>query len=243
MRSLPNFTPGNPPMTDHRQTVVLDPPGSPAASVIWLHGLGADGNDFVPIVHQLGLRERGVRFVLPHAPVCPVTINGGMAMRSWYDILSPEFGTREDAAGIQQSAAALTTLIEQEQAHGIAADRIVLAGFSQGGAVVLHTALRRCQPLAGVIALSTYLPLVDTLDTELSPRAAGLPVFMAHGRFDPLIPAALAGAGRDWLKARGVPVEWHDYPVEHGVDPDEVDDLRGWLERTLQLDPVAVSEP
>ena len=223
-------------MTDHSQTVVLDPPGKATASVIWLHGLGADGNDFVPIVQELGLLERGLRFVLPHAPVVPVTINGGMAMHSWYDIRSPEFGTQEDAAGIERSAAVVCALLDQEQARGIPSQRLILAGFSQGGAVALHAALRRDQRLGGVIALSTYLPLAGTLDSELSPQAAGLPVFMAHGRFDPLIPPALAAAGRDRLMAAGLAVEWHDYPVEHGVDPDEVRDIAAWLERILELD-------
>jgi phospholipase/carboxylesterase len=200
----------------------------PSLAVIWLHGLGADGHDFEPIVPELGLRIP-VRFVFPHAPVRPVTINGGMAMRAWYDILGFDRQAAEDAAGIRASAAAVTKLIDRELARGMASDRIVLAGFSQGGAVALQTALREPRPLAGVLALSTYLPLRATLAAERSAANSGLPIFMAHGTADPVLPLALAESSRRTLEALGYEVEWHAYPMPHSVCVEEISAIGAWL--------------
>jgi phospholipase/carboxylesterase len=200
----------------------------PSLAVIWLHGLGADGHDFEPIVPELGLRIP-VRFVFPHAPVRPVTINGGMAMRAWYDILGFDRQAAEDAGGIRASAAAVTALIDRELARGMASDRIVLAGFSQGGAIALHTALREPRPLAGVLALSTYLPLAATLAAERSAANSGLPIFMAHGTADTVLPLTLAESARRTLGALGYEVEWHAYPMPHSVCMEEVSAIGAWL--------------
>ena len=200
----------------------------PTLSVLWLHGLGADGHDFEPIVPELSLRIP-VRFVFPHAPVRPVTINGGMAMRAWYDILGFDRHAREDAAGIRASAAAVTGLIDRELERGMPSERIVLAGFSQGGAIALHTALREPRPLAGVLALSTYLPLAASLNAERSSANAGLPIFMAHGTADNVLPLSLAETSRDALRALGYSVEWHAYPMAHSVCMEEVRAIAAWL--------------
>jgi phospholipase/carboxylesterase len=200
----------------------------PDLAVIWLHGLGADGHDFEPIVPELGLRIP-VRFIFPHAPVRPVTINGGMAMRAWYDILGFDRQAREDADGIRASAAAVTALIDRELARGLRSDRIVLAGFSQGGAIALQTALREPRPLAGVLALSTYLPLAATLAAERSAANARLPIFMAHGTADTVLPLALAESSRRTLGALGYEVEWHAYPMAHSVCLEEVSAIGAWL--------------
>jgi phospholipase/carboxylesterase len=201
---------------------------SPRLAVLWLHGLGADGNDFEPIVPELKLRVP-VRFVFPHAPVRPVTINGGMRMRAWYDILGFDRRAKEDAAGIRASAAALTELVDREVERGMPSDRIVLAGFSQGGAIALHTALREPRPLAGVLALSTYLPLSSTLATERSAANAGIPLFMAHGTDDPVLPLSLAESSRRALEALGYAVDWHAYPMAHSVCMEEVGAIGAWL--------------
>ncbi|SRR5690606_14020926 len=195
-----------------------------ALTVVLLHGLGADGHDFVPIVPELRL-PFGVRFVFPHAPVRPVTINGGLAMRAWYDIYGFGPGSPEDAAGLEKSAAHVRALLDREIARGQPEERIVLAGFSQGGAVALHTALRSARGVAGVIALSTYLPLAR----EAPPARPGLPVFMAHGTADPIIPLMLAEASRDLLAARGCTVRWRSYAMAHSVCPEEVRDIADWL--------------
>ena len=200
----------------------------PRLAVLWLHGLGADGHDFEPIVPELGLSVP-VRFVFPHAPVRPVTINGGMAMRAWYDILGFDRRAREDAAGIRASAAAVTELVDREIERGMSSDRIVLAGFSQGGAVALHTALREPRPLAGVLALSTYLPLAATLASERSAANARLPLFMAHGTDDGVLPLQLAETSRAALEALGYAVEWHAYPMAHSVCLEEVGAIGAWL--------------
>ena len=184
----------------------------PQLAVIWLHGLGADGHDFEPIVPELPL-PLPVRFVFPHAPVRPVTVNGGMAMRAWYDILGWGSHVRQDAVGIRASAAAVTRLIDREIERGVPAERVVLAGFSQGGAIALHTALRESRRLAGVLALSTYLPLADTLAAERSSVSTGLPIFMAHGTDDPILPLAMAESSRRALQAAGYAVEWQVYPM------------------------------
>jgi phospholipase/carboxylesterase len=196
--------------------------------VIWLHGLGADGHDFEPIVPELRLAF-AARFVFPHAPVRPVTINGGMEMRAWYDILGFDRHAAEDAPGIRASAAALTELIDNEIERGMPADRIVLAGFSQGGAIALHTALREPRKLGGVMALSTYLPLATTLAAERSAASSGLPIFIAHGSADNVLPLALGESSRRALEAAGYRVEWHAYPMAHSVCLEEILAIGAWL--------------
>jgi phospholipase/carboxylesterase len=206
---------------------------APQLAVIWLHGLGADGHDFEPIVPELGLRIP-VRFVFPHAPVRPVTVNGGMPMRAWYDILGWGHHVREDAAGMGASAAAVTRLIDREVERGIAADHVVLAGFSQGGAIALHTALREPRPLAGVLALSTYLPLADTLEAERSVANSGVPIFMAHGTDDGVLPLSLAETSRRRLEGLGYGVDWHVYPMAHSVSMEEIRAIGAWLTARAQ---------
>ncbi len=204
--------------------------GNPAGAVIWLHGLGADGHDFEPIVPELGLGpDLPLRFVFPHAPVRPVTLNGGMPMRAWYDIVSLERGGPVDREGIVASTALVEALIERERERGIGTDRIVVAGFSQGGAIALNTALAHRERLAGLVALSTWLPVPDAL-AEDSPRRSDLPVFLAHGRFDPVVPIALGEASRAAIEAAGYAVEWREYPMAHGVCPEEVTHIGAWLE-------------
>lgn len=200
----------------------------PEAAVIWLHGLGADGHDFEPIVPELEL-EKPVRFVFPHAPVRPVTINQGMRMRAWYDILQLGGGP-EDEAGLRASQKLTEELI---RAQGLPANRIVLAGFSQGGAIVLLAGLRYAERLAGVMALSTYLPLASTLAAERSAENRQTPIFMAHGRYDDLIPMQRAQTSRDYLQKLGYAVEWHDYPMPHSVCAPEIADISGFLARVL----------
>jgi phospholipase/carboxylesterase len=201
---------------------------APRLAVVWLHGLGADGHDFEPIVPELNLRVP-IRFVFPHAPVRPVTINGGMQMRAWYDILGFDRRAKEDAPGIHASAAAVTELIDREIERGLSSDRIVLAGFSQGGAIALHTALRSPTPLAGVLALSTYLPLAATLAGERSAANAAIPLFMAHGTDDPVLPFGLAETSRRALEALGYEVDWHAYRMAHSVCMEEVRAIGAWL--------------
>jgi len=201
---------------------------SPELSLLWLHGLGADGHDFEPIVPELGLTFP-VRFVFPHAPVRAVTINGGMAMRAWYDILGFDRRAKEDAVGIRASAAAVAELIDREIERGMASERIVLAGFSQGGAIALHTALREPRPLAGVLALSTYLPLAASLASERSAANSGVPIFMAHGTGDTVLPLSLAETSRAALLALGYAVEWHAYPMAHSVSMEEISAIGAWL--------------
>jgi phospholipase/carboxylesterase len=200
----------------------------PEAAVIWLHGLGADGHDFEPIVPELAL-EKPVRFVFPHAPVRPVTINQGMRMRAWYDILQLGGGP-EDEAGLRASQKLTEELI---RAQGLPANRIVLAGFSQGGAIVLLAGLRYAERLAGVMALSTYLPLASTLVGERSNENRQTPIFMAHGRYDDLIPMERAQASRDYLQKLGYAVQWHDYPMPHSVCAPEIADISSFLARVL----------
>jgi len=204
---------------------------NPAASIIVLHGLGADGNDFVPIAQELDLSAAGpVRFVFPHAPTRPVTINGGYVMRAWYDILGVDFTRRgEDEAGLRASQAEVEALIARERARGIPAWRIVLAGFSQGCAMALLTGLRHGEKLAGIVGLSGYLPLAANTAAERSAANATTPVFLAHGRQDPVVPLAAGIASRDMLTALGHPVEWHDYPMPHSVCMEEITDLNRWL--------------
>jgi phospholipase/carboxylesterase len=203
-------------------------------SVILLHGLGADGHDFEAIVPELDLPDSlGVRFVFPHAPVRPVTVNGGHRMRAWYDIATLERGAWQDEAGIRESAQTATRLIGREVERGVSASRIVLAGFSQGGAIALFAGLRHPERLAGILALSTYLPLPTTLAAEAHPANAAVPVFMAHGTYDPVVPLALAEESRRVLADQGVSLEWHTYPMAHSVSPDEVAAIGGFLRRVL----------
>lgn len=214
--------------------VEINPPGTPAACLIWLHGLGADGHDFEPLIPQLGVVEAlGVRVVLPHAPVRPVTINAGMRMPAWYDIAAPDFRAREDAAGIHRSQRQLQALIEREIAAGIPSRQIVLAGFSQGGAVVLHTGLRYPEPLAGILALSSWLPLRDTLADEAAEANRSVPLMMMHGMQDTVVPVQLALASRHFLEQAGYAVGWHAWPMLHAVCAGEVVAIREWLWRVL----------
>ena len=208
----------------------------PVASVIVMHGLGADGNDFVPVVPELGLPpDLPVRFVFPHAPMRPVTINAGMVMRAWYDVFELG-GGREDEAGIRASQAIIEGLIAKEKARGVAAGRIVLAGFSQGGAMALQTGLRHPERLAGLLVLSAYLPLAGTLPAEASPAGREAPIFMGHGLHDDLIPVARARRSRDLLREQGYKVAWHEYPMPHSVCAEEIRDLATWLRGTLGAD-------
>jgi phospholipase/carboxylesterase len=211
--------------------VELETGAAPKAAVIWLHGLGADGHDFEPVVPELGL-AMPVRFVFPHAPVRPVTINAGMRMRAWYDIFQLGGGP-EDEAGVRASQRLLEDLMAREKDRGIAPARIVLAGFSQGGAVVLQTALRYPERLAGILALSTYLPLASTVASERGQANRDVPIFMAHGRFDDIIPLERAQASRKHLEALGYAVEWHEYPMPHSVCAPEIAAIAAFLARVL----------
>ena len=207
---------------------------NPEACVIWLHGLGADGNDFAAIVPELDLRGcPPIRFIFPHAPSMPVTINGGTVMPAWYDILGGDMQKREDGAGIRRSALAIDALIAREVERGIRTEHIVLAGFSQGCAMVLHTGLRHPSRLAGIMALSGYLPLAGELAGQASIANRGLPIYMAHGTADPMIPIARAETSRDGMRALGYPVQWHDYPMQHSVHPRELQDIGQFLRSVL----------
>ena len=215
-------------------TIEIETGKNPTASVIVLHGLGADGNDFVPVAEQLDLAAVGpVRFVFPHAPTMPVTVNGGYVMRAWYDILGTDIVRREDEAGLRKSQALVDALIAKERTRGVPAARIVLAGFSQGCAMTLMTGLRSAERLAGLVGLSGYLPLAGTLAAERAGANRDVPIFMAHGRVDPVIPIARALASRDALMALGHAVEWHEYPMGHSVCAEEVADLERWLRGRL----------
>jgi len=219
-------------MSDLPEAVEIETGPSPRASVIWMHGLGADGHDFEPIVPELGMPATpAARFVFPHAPVQPVTINGGARMRAWYDVTGDG---RQDAAGIRASQARVEALIARERSRGIAPGAIVLAGFSQGGAMALHTGLRHPERLAGILALSTYLPLPDTLAQEASKANRNLPIFMAHGTQDPVIPLSWAARSRDHLTSLGYAPDWHEYPMPHSVCAQEIADVSGWLRIVLR---------
>lgn len=221
-------------LQENDEAVLLAPQVAPTASVIWMHGLGADGRDFVPIVPQLELADTAaIRFVFPHAPRRPVTLNQGMSMRAWYDIRELSAGAAEDAAGILQSAARLDEFIERERALGIRADRIVLAGFSQGGAMALQVALRYRESLAGVLALSTYLPLRNRLAAEAGEANRAIPILMCHGLYDQLLTIQLGRLSRDALLALGFPVEWKEYEMRHEVCAEEIGDIARWLQRRL----------
>jgi len=212
------------------ERIEIEPRTEARCAVIWLHGLGADGHDFAPLVQQWGVAdELGARFVLPHAPVQAVTLNGGMRMRAWYDIYDLSFDSREDADGIERARGHLLTLIEQEQQRGIPSENILLAGFSQGGAVALHTALRYAKPLAGVLALSAYLPLHQRLANEKRADPDRLIIRMDHGLQDPVVPYTAARWSADYLQREGFQVNFHSYTMEHNLCPAQIDSLREWL--------------
>jgi phospholipase/carboxylesterase len=215
-------------------SIEIETAPAPTACVIWLHGLGADGNDFVPIIPELKLPPAlAMRFVFPHAPVRRVTINNGAAMRAWYDISSADLNNRADIAGVRQSQEEIEALIAREEGRGIVASRIVLAGFSQGGVIALHTALRHQELLAGVIALSTYLVLADRLGDEAADANRGLPIFMAHGVADPVVRFEWGDSSRRALVASGYRVDWHTYRMEHSVCLEEIQAIGAWLAQTL----------
>ncbi|MCF8168583.1 MAG: dienelactone hydrolase family protein [Rhodoferax sp.] len=221
-------------MTTLLARIELDSAPQPTATVIWLHGLGADGNDFAGIVTELDLSDcPPIRFVFPHAPSIPVTINGGYVMPAWYDILGANLVKRQDAAGIEKSARSIETLIAYEVARGTPHERIVLAGFSQGCAMALHTGLRLPHRLAGIVALSGYLPLADRFAAERHAANANTPIFMAHGTQDPVVVVDRGESSRDALVALGYQVQWHAYPMEHSVHPRELQDISEFLTRVL----------
>jgi phospholipase/carboxylesterase len=217
-------------VSDPLQHLELTTGAEPAGTVIWMHGLGADGWDFVPIVRELPLPEGlALRFVFPHAPERPVTINNGFVMRAWYDITQNDIARLPDERGIRESQRSVAELIARERSRGMASSRIVLAGFSQGGAIALHTGLRHAERLAGIVALSAYLPLEHSLAAEAAAANKATPIFMAHGTQDPIIPLALAEASRRALESRGYSVEWNAYPMPHSVCAEEVEALGAFL--------------
>jgi phospholipase/carboxylesterase len=224
-------------MPSQLESIELETNPNPTAAVIWMHGLGADGNDFVPIVNEIDLSGApGIRFIFPHAPTRPVTINNGHVMRAWYDIAfgDLEGKTRKaDEKGVRESQAQIGQLIARENSRGIAASKIVLAGFSQGGAIALHTGLRYPETLAGVMALSTYLPLAESFAQEATPANAKTPVFMAHGTHDPVVPYAMGNSSREQLQQAGYALVWHEYPMQHSVCLEEVADIGRWLTSVL----------
>ena len=216
------------------ETIQIETGPNPTASVIWLHGLGASGDDFVPIVRELDLAGmQDIRFVFPHAPTMPVTINNGYVMRAWYDIIGADLSRREDEKGLRASQAMVEQLIAQEKARGIPAERIVLAGFSQGCAMTIQTGLRHSEKLAGLLCLSGYVPLHTTIAEERHASNQATPIFMAHGRGDQVIPIIRAEQSRDLLRSLGYEVEWHEYMMPHSVCQEEVDDISAWFRRVL----------
>ncbi|MBD3667890.1 MAG: dienelactone hydrolase family protein [Kangiella sp.] len=222
-------------MSELLPCVTVEPTAEHKATVIWLHGLGADGHDFEPIVPELKLpAELGVKFIFPHAPVIPVTINGGYQMRAWYDIRNADLSQREDEAGVRQSADQVELLIKHEIEQGIPADRIILAGFSQGGAVTLHLATRLNQKLAGIIALSTYLTIPDKLADEKSDANLDTPIFMAHGQQDPVVPMQRGQYSAKVLEENGFKVQWSDYPMPHAVCLEEIQALGNFIQSILK---------
>jgi len=214
------------------ECIEIETAPAPTAAVIWLHGLGADGNDFVPIVPELDLSDMAIRFVFPHAPRQAVTINNGMVMRAWYDITDAAI-RREDESGVRASQQRIDDLIAREQKRGIPASKVVLAGFSQGGAIALHTGLRCASKLAGVMALSCYLPLADKLGAEASEANRHVSIFMGHGLSDPIVAHNRAVESREILRKSGYRIEWHDYRMPHSVCAEEVADISAWLRKVL----------
>jgi phospholipase/carboxylesterase len=219
-------------MTSILPHIVLDRGTAPKHSIIWLHGLGAGGEDFVEVAEMMHLPV-AMRYIFPHAPKSPVTINGGFIMPSWYDIADIDIAARQDAAGIHASQAEIEKFIAQEVARGVSSENIFLAGFSQGGAIALHTGLRHPGRLGGIVALSTYLPLAETLSQEVSLSATKTPIFFGHGLHDPVVPYALGKMSADKLQQHGFQVEWHEYAMPHSVNVDEIRDIEKWLTARL----------
>ena len=224
-------------MTQLLETIEIESTPNPTAAVIWMHGLGADGNDFVPIVNELDLTGApAIRFVFPHAPMRPVTINNGHVMRAWYDVAFGDLeghSRKADEKGVRESQAQIGALVARENSRGIATGKIVLAGFSQGGAVALQTGLRYAETLAGIMALSTYLPLAESFAKEATPANARTPVFMAHGTHDPVVQYAMGKTSHERLQQAGYAVEWHEYPMQHSVCLEEIADVGRWLRQVL----------
>ncbi|MFN0007283.1 MAG: alpha/beta hydrolase [Planctomycetota bacterium] len=221
--------------SDLLSCVEIEPKKPARCSIVWLHGLGADGNDFVPIVPHLGIDEgHAARFVFPHAPKIPVSLNMGMVMPAWYDIAGPDLRYRQDVEGIRRSEAQVRALVEREIERGVPSRKILLAGFSQGGAVAVHVALRFPQPLAGAIALSTYLVMADALEAEIASANRGLPVFQAHGSADPMVHIERGEALRDELRRVGCEVDWREYPMMHEVCLEEIEAIGSWMRVRLQ---------
>lgn len=221
-------------MTTQLDTIQIETAPNPTASVIWMHGLGADGSDFVPIVRELDLSGcPPIRFIFPTAPTMPVTVNGGYVMRAWYDIFAPDLVRREDEPGLRNSQALVEALIANEKARGIPADHIVLAGFSQGCAMTLQAGLRHPEKLAGLMCLSGYLPLAAKLADERHPANQQVPIFMAHGTLDPVVVLQRAEQSREVLNQLGYQIDWHTYPMQHSVCGEEVEDIGAWLTKIL----------
>lgn len=221
-------------MSETLPTVENETGSHPTHSIIWLHGLGADGNDFAPLVPELVASDwPALRFVFPHAPVRPVTLNGGMPMRAWYDIAGAAIADKQDETGIRASIVDVKVLIAREIERGIPAERIILVGFSQGGAIALSAGLRHAERLAGIVAMSTYLPLHDKTADELALANRNIPIFQAHGTADPVVSPALGTMTRDWLREAGYEVDWYQYPMAHMVCAEEIADLRAWLTARL----------
>ncbi|MGO3131797.1 MAG: alpha/beta hydrolase [Alcaligenes sp.] len=217
------------------ESIEIETGANPQHAVIWLHGLGADGHDFAPIVPELGLQNApAIRFIFPHAPIQPVTINGGMAMRSWYDIYVADLVRHEDESGLRQSQINVQNLIARENARGIPTENIVLAGFSQGCAMTLQTGLRLPERLAGLLCLSGYLPLAAAVTAERHPANQDTPIFMAHGSMDPVVPITRAEASRQQLEAMGYQVQWNVYPMPHAVCPEEITAVGQFLKQVLK---------
>jgi len=221
-------------MSDLLEHIQIETTDNPDIAIIWMHGLGADGNDFVPMVRELDLTGLpGIRFIFPHANTMPVTINNGYVMRSWYDITGLELGRREDENGLRASQKDIEAFIEREKARGIPASRIILAGFSQGCAMTIQTGLRHPEPLAGLLCLSGYVPLSAHLATERSDASKSTPIFMAHGRYDNVVPFNRAEASRDLLVSLGYQLEWHEYAMQHTLCLEEVQHISAWLKKVL----------
>jgi phospholipase/carboxylesterase len=235
MRGPIPFSAARTPMTTELLECIERQTGAhPDAAVIWLHGLGADGNDFVPVVNEMRLPPSlSIRFVFPHAPIRPVTLNNGFRMRAWYDLSAGDITNRADIAGVRASQAQIEALIARETTRGIAARRIVLAGFSQGGVIALHTGVRHAERLAGIVALSTYVVLPDKLAAEAAPANRDIPIFMAHGTYDPMIRPEWGEASRRALVAAGYDVEWHTYPMQHSVVMEEIEAVRNFFVKVL----------
>ena len=220
-------------MSETLPAIEIETKRKPSHAVIWLHGLGADGNDFVPVVKELKLPPMGIRFVFPHAPMRPVTINGGFVMRAWYDIAYQELAFKEDERGLRESQKLIEELIVRENTRGIPSSRIVLAGFSQGGVLALQTGLRQSKPLAGLMALSSYLPMSPMVEVERNAASNSVPIFMGHGITDNIVPLALGKMSRDTLIKLGYEVDWHQYTMPHSVCAEELADVGVWLKRVL----------